>query len=269
MAFATIEDIDASDPTVEEREEYEAPVREGMVMWAGVDYAEILHGAEAEADVIVWDGGNNDFPFFRTDLMLTVLDPLRPGHELEYHPGETNLLMADVLLVNKIDSAGPERAVAAVAAAQAVNPDAVVIRAESPVVLDAGPEVAGQRVLVIEDGPTLTHGEMAYGAGHVAATRLGAGEIIDPRPYAVGSIKETFESYTHLSEILPAMGYGDQQMSELEATINASPSELVLEGTPIDLGRILKIDKPSMRVFYDLEELDAGVLPNAVAAAVS
>src|SRR5271169_4563327 len=220
--FATLAEIDASHPTVEEREEYETPVAMGMVMYAGVDYGAILERAQAEADVIVWDGGNNDFPFFVPDLLITVVDPLRPGHELSYHPGETNLRMADVIVVNKMDSAEPEAVARVLANVAAVNPRATLVRAASPVTLDEGAPLLGQRVLVIDDGPTITHGGMPFGAGTVTARRAGAKDIVDPRPYAVGSLRDTFRDYPDIGAVLPAVGYSNEQLSDLEATINAT-----------------------------------------------
>lgn len=237
--FATIADIDASHPTVEEREEYEVPVREGFVVFAGVDYEAILRRAEQEADVIVWDGGNNDFPFFRPDLTVTVLDPLRPGHELHYHPGEMNLRVADVVVVNKIDSAAPAAVEEVVANARSLNPNAVIVRAASPVVLDGDETLAGQRVLVVEDGPTITHGGMPFGAGTVAAHAAGAAEFIDPRPFAVGSIAATFARCPHIGPVLPAMGYSEEQLNDLVTTINASGCDVVVNGSPFALSRLL------------------------------
>ena len=248
--FATIDDIDASDPTIEEREEYEFPVKMGMVMWAGVDYEAILRGAEKEADVIIWDGGNNDIPFYRPDLHITVVDPLRAGHELTFHPGETNFRMADVLVVNKVDSATPEQIETVMANIAEINPKATVVQTASPVELDPGPDVAGKRVLVVEDGPTATHGGMPFGAGTVAAREAGAAEMIDPRPYAVGSIIDTFEQYPDVGMLLPAMGYGDQQLRDLEATIQAVPADVVITGTPIDLGRLIDFGHPHRHAVY-------------------
>lgn len=253
--FASLADIDASHPTVEEREEYEAPVREGLIMWAGVDYAEILRRAEIESDVIVWDGGNNDFPFIRPDLMITVVDPLRPGHELTYHPGEINLRMADVVVVNKVDSASPLDVRKVLANIDWVNPDATIVQTKSPVTLEPGPEVAGKRVLVVEDGPTLTHGGMPYGAGTVAARHAGAATIVDPRPYAVGSLVDTLARYPGLGPVLPAMGYGDTQLDELEETIRAVPCDVVVIGTPIDLGRLIDPGHPIRRAVYRSEDV--------------
>ncbi len=253
--FSTLEEIDASEPTVEEREEYEEPVRMGMVMYAGVDYEAILREAEQEADVVVWDGGNNDFPFFAPDLHVVVADPLRPGHELRYHPGETNLRMADVVVVNKVDSAEAHNVEQVIANIEAVNPMATLVFAESPPVLDPGPELAGKIVLVVDDGPTLTHGEMPFGAGLVAARRAGAARIVDPRPQAVGSIKETFERWPQLTSVVPAMGYSDEQLRDLEATINAVDCDIVVCGTPIDLGRLIDSRHPIRHVRYELREV--------------
>ncbi len=264
--FATIEQIDASHPTVEEREEYEAPVELGMVMYAGVDYADILTQAQQEADVIVWDGGNNDFPFYVPDLLITVTDPLRAGHELGYHPGETNLRMADVVVVNKIDSADPKDVERVLADIAAVNPHAKVIRAESPVTLDPGEALEGRRVLVIEDGPTLTHGGMTFGAGTVAALQAGAAEIVDPRPYAVGSIRDTFARYPHVGAVLPAMGYDDEQLRELEATIDAVECDVVVTGTPFDLGRLITTRHPLRHARYEIREIGHPTLHEAIAA---
>ncbi len=253
--FATLADIDASDPTVEEREEYEAIVGEGVVLYAGVDYAAILRAAEAEADVVLWDGGNNDLPFFRPDLMITVADALRPGDGLTHHPGEVNLRMADVVVVNKVDAAGadPDRVVTEAAT---VNPSATIVRTASPVTLADGPDLGGARVLVIEDGPTITHGGMPYGAGTTAARAAGAAELVDPRPVAVGSIAETYQRYPHIGSVLPAMGYGATQMADLEATIAAVDCDVVVIGTPMDLGRLVEIRQPVRRATY--ESADAG-----------
>jgi predicted GTPase len=262
--FATLADIDASDPTIEEREEYELPVRMGMVMYAGVDYEAILRQAEAEADVVIWDGGNNDFPFFVPDVFITVADPLRPGHELRYHPGELNLRMADVVVVNKVDRASSADVDLVIANARAVNPHAVIVRAESPVTLLDGPELAGQRVLVVEDGPTITHGGMPYGAGTVAAEQAGAGTIVDPRPYAVGSIADTFARFPDIGPVLPAMGYGDEQLAELEATIEATPCDVVVAGTPVDLASLVSVSHPVCRVAYELREVGEPTLADVL-----
>jgi len=252
--FASLADIDASHPTVEEREEYEAPVLMGMVMYAGVDYGEILERAQAEADVVIWDGGNNDFPFFAPDLHITVVDPLRPGHELTYHPGETNTRMADVVVVNKLDSADLDAVSLVVANVLTVNPRATIVKANSPVVLEPGPSLVGARVLVVDDGPTITHGGMPFGAGTVAARHAGAASFVDPRPYAVGSIGETFEQYPAIGAVLPAMGYSDEQLRELEATIDAVDCDVVVTGTPINLGRLVKVRHPIRHATYELRE---------------
>ena len=262
--FATLADMDKHDCTIEEREEYEPHIAAGNLVFAGVDYGKILAEAEKEADVILWDGGNNDMSFYKPDLYITVVDPHRPGHELSYYPGETNLRMADVIVVNKMSTARAEDIEVVLKNIHEVNPQATVVKANSPVSVDQPELVKGKRVLVVEDGPTLTHGEMKYGAGHVAAKQFGAATLVDPRPSAVGSIKNTFAKYTHISEILPAMGYGQKQMDELEQTINAVDCDLVLIGTPIDLGRMLEINKPTMRVRYDLEEQQPGQLEAAI-----
>ena len=253
--FATLGDIDAAHPTVEEREEYEEPVRMGMLMYAGVDYEAILRQAEQEADVLVWDGGNNDFPFFAPDLLIVVADPLRAGHELAYHPGEMNLRMADVVVINKVDSAEAHNVEQVLENIEAVNPMATVIFAKSPPKLEDGRDLVGKRVLVVEDGPTLTHGEMPFGAGLVAARNAGAAKIVDPRPYAVGSIKETLDKWPQLTNVLPAMGYSDGQLGELATTINAAECDVVVSGTPIDLGRLIPSRRPIRRVRYELEEV--------------
>ena len=263
--FATLADIDASDPTIEEREEYEVPVAMGMVMYAGVDYEAILRAAEAEADVIVWDGGNNDFPFVRPDLMITVVDPLRPGHESTYHPGETTLRLADVVVVNKVDSADPADVERVVEAVGAMVPAAIVIRAESPVTLDGSGSLAGKRVLVVEDGPTLTHGGMPFGAGTVAARAAGAAEIVDPRPYAVGLIAETYRIYPDTGAVLPAMGYSDEQLSDLAATMQAAPVDVVVSGTPMDLGRLIDPGHPMVTATYALREVGSPTLADVLA----
>jgi predicted GTPase len=248
--FATLADIDASHPTVEEREEYEAPVRMGMVMYAGVDYEAILRRAEQEADVIIWDGGNNDFPFYAPDVFITVVDPLRAGHELMYHPGETNLRMADIVVVNKVDSARIDDVGHVVANIERVNPQAQIVMATSPVVLSDGPSLAGRRVLVIEDGPTITHGGMPFGAGTVAARRAGATAFVNPRPYAVGSLADTFRKYPGIGSVLPAMGYGEAQLKDLEATIQAADCDVVVIGTPMDLERLVAPGHPVRTVQY-------------------
>jgi predicted GTPase len=254
--FERYEDLDAADATIEEREEYEPHLAEGNLVFAGIDYGAILERAEREADVIVWDGGNNDIPFIHPDLHLVVVDPHRPGHELRYHPGETNLRMADACVVNKIDTAPEEGVEAVLQSIRSVNPGAAVVRAASPFEVEQDThQIAGKRVLAIEDGPTLTHGEMSYGAAVLAAKKGGASELVDPRPFAVGSIKETFAKYPHMTQLLPAMGYGRKQMEELRETIARSDAELVLIGTPIDLRRVIELDKPALRVTYRLQEI--------------
>ena len=262
--FASVADIDASHPTVEEREEYEAPVRAGLLMWAGVDYAEVLRRAEIESDVIVWDGGNNDFPFVRPDLMITVVDPLRAGHELTYHPGELNLRLADVVVVNKVDAASPRDVRTVLANIANVNPTATVVQTRSPVTLEPGPDLRGRRVLVVEDGPTLTHGGMPYGAGTVAARQAGAATIVDPEPHAVGSLVDTLARYPGLGPVLPAMGYGDAQLAELEATIRSVPCDVVVTGTPIDLGRLIDPGHPIRRAVYTSEDVGAPTLDHVL-----
>lgn len=253
--FATLADLKKYKCTVEEMEEYEPHIVEGGVVYAGVDYEDILRKAEKEADIIVWDGGNNDMPFFKPDLTITVVDPHRPGHELTYYPGETNVRLADVIVVNKVDSAPPENVETVIRNVTSVNQHATIIRANSRIEVEDEAVIRGKRVLVIEDGPTLTHGEMSYGAGTLAAKRFGAKEIVDPRPYAVRSIKATFEKYPNTGALLPAMGYGETQMRDLEATINRVPCDAVVIGTPIDLRRVITLKKPSTRVRYALEEI--------------
>ena len=251
--FASYEDLARHNCTIEEREEYEPHIDRGLVVYAGVDYEPILRQAEREADIIVWDGGNNDLPLYRPDLHIVVADPHRPDHARRYHPGETNLWMADVVLINKVDTAGSEGVARVREDIYAVNPDATVVEGASPIFVEDPDAIRGQRVLVIEDGPTLTHGGMAYGAGVVAAHRFGAAELVDPRPYAVGSIAETFEAYPHIEELLPAMGYSDEQVAELEQTINAVDCDLVLAATPIDLRRLIDVRHPVDRVRYELQ----------------
>lgn len=253
--FQTLEDLKIHECTIEEIEEYEPHITSGRVVYAGVDYETILREAEKEADVIVWDGGNNDVSFYEADIYLVVTDPLRVGHEYSYYPGEVNARMADVFIINKVDTASPENVLKLEKSLREINPSAKIIKANSPITVDKPDEVKGKRVLVIEDGPTLTHGGMTFGAGVLAAQRLGAAELIDPRPYAVGSIKETYEKYPHITNLLPAMGYGEKQISELKATIERTPCDLVIIGTPIDLRRYLNIPKPAVRVTYDLEEI--------------
>ncbi|MFO7742629.1 MAG: cyclic 2,3-diphosphoglycerate synthase [Anaerolineae bacterium] len=251
--FASYEDLDRHDCTIEEREEYEPHIDRGLVVYAGVDYEPIVRQAEQEADIIVWDGGNNDLPFYRPDLHIVVADPLRADHGRRYHPGEANLRLADVVLINKVDTADPEGVSRVREDVYAVNPEALVLEAASPIFVENRDAVRGKRVLVIEDGPTLTHGGMPYGAGVVAARRLGAAELVDPRPYAVGSISRTFEAYPHIGNLLPAMGYGDEQIAELEDTINAVECDLVLTATPIDLRRLIDVRHPVDRVRYELQ----------------
>jgi len=253
--FASFEDLDRYECTIEEREEYEPYIERGMVVYAGVDYEKILREAEKEADIILWDGGNNDFPFYKPDLWIVVTDPHRPGHELTHHPGETNFRSADVIIINKIDTAYPENVQKIRENIEKVNPNAIVIEAASPIFVDKPELIKGKRVLVIEDGPTLTHGGMSYGAGYIAAKKFGAKEIVDPRPYAVGSIIETYKKYPHLSNILPAMGYGKKQIKELEETINRADADVVIMGTPVDLRRFMNLNKPAVRVKYELEEI--------------
>ena len=267
--FGTLKDLDKHKCTIEEREEYEPHIVNGIVVYAGVDYEMILREAEKEADVILWDGGNNDMSFYKTDLQITVVDPHRPGHELSYYPGQNNLLMADVVVINKIDSADPEDVMIVRENVRAYNPDAVIVDAASPVSVAKPELIKGKKVLVVEDGPTLTHGEMTYGAGVVAAEKFGAAELVDPRPYTVKSITATFNKYPDIGILLPAMGYGKQQVKDLETTINKTKCDLVVIATPIDLGKLIKINKPSVRVFYGLQEIGApdlqGVLEDFVA----
>lgn len=257
--FATVDDLKKHDCTIEEMEEYEPHVTRGNIVYAGVDYADILKAAENDpdgCDVILWDGGNNDFSFYEPDLAITVLDPHRPGHELKYYPGEVCLRTTDVSIINKVDSA-PEEAVATVENnIKAAAPDSKIIKAESTITVDKPELITGKKVLVVEDGPTLTHGEMKIGAGSVAAERLGASEIVDPSPYLVGTLKETFKTYPHIEKVLPAMGYGEQQLKDLEETINNTDCDAVIIGTPIDLTRVININKPTTRVFYDLDEVE-------------
>ena len=253
--FATYADLDKHQCTIEEREEYEPHIDNGVIVYAGVDYEAILRQAEQEVDIVLWDGGNNDFPFYVPDLAIVVADPHRPGHEYLYHPGETNVRAADVFVINKVDTAAPDKVIAVRETLHRLNPNALVIEGASPLFVDNPEAIRGKRVLVIEDGPTLTHGEMAYGAGWVAARRFGAAEIVDPRPFAVGTITETYQKYPGTGQILPAMGYGEQQMKDLETTINNADVDLVISATPIDLTRIIKINKPMQRVRYELQEI--------------
>jgi predicted GTPase len=253
--YADYSDLVKHDCTIEEREEYEPHLDNGVLVFAGVDYEAILRQAEKEVDIILWDGGNNDFSFYVSDLKIVVADPHRPGHESSYYPGETNTLDADVFVINKVDTANADDVIAVRDNLRRLNPDAIVIEAASPLFVDDPAAIKGKRVLVIEDGPTLTHGEMAYGAGYVAARRFGAAEIVDPRPFAVGSIAATFVKYPKTGPILPAMGYGEAQTRDLEATIAKSDVDMVIIGTPIDLTRVLKINKPYQRVRYELQEI--------------
>jgi len=262
--FAVMEDLDRHRCTIEEREEYEPHIAAGCVVYAGIDYAAILAEAEREAEVIVWDGGNNDLPFYRPRLEIVVADPHRPGHETSYHPGEANLRRAHVVVVNKVDTAPPGGVEAVKRSIRALNPRAMVVDAASPISVDEPAAVAGKRVLAVEDGPTVTHGGMGYGAGVLAARKHGAAEVVDPRPYAVGSIRKTFEAYPGIGPLLPAMGYGDEQIRDLEATIEATPADLVLVATPVDLRRIMRISKPALRVRYELEEVGRPDLSDAL-----
>jgi predicted GTPase len=264
--FADYADLDAADTTIEEREEYEPHIAEGNIVFAGIDYAAILDQAEQEADVILWDGGNNDTPFVKPNMHVVVVDPHRPGHELRYHPGETNLRMAHVCVVNKIDTAPPEGVDAVIDSIRAHNPTAKIVRAASPFhVEENGLRIEGKRVLAIEDGPTLTHGEMTYGAAVLAAKSHGAAELVDPRPFAVGSIAKTLEEWPHINGLLPAMGYGREQIEDLKQTIERSDADVVLIGTPIDLRRMIDFDKPALRVTYKLQELGEPTLSDLLA----
>jgi len=263
--FATMQDLDLQKCTIEEREEYEPHIRQGTVVYAGVDYEKILHSAEQEADVILWDGGNNDTPFYKSDLEIVVVDPHRPGHELSYYPGEVNLRRAHAIVINKVDTAQPRDIETVRQNVKLNNPKAAVFEMASRVTVDHPEAVTGKRVLVVEDGPTLTHGEMSYGAGIVAARQCGAAEFVDPRPYAAGSIRTTYEHYTHLTKLLPAMGYSTTQCHELEQTIRCVPCDLVVIATPIDLKRVISIDKPNVRVAYEVEELSKPGLADLLA----
>jgi predicted GTPase len=253
--FASYEDLDKYECTIEEREEYEPHIDNGIIVYAGVDYGKILEEAEKEADIIVWDGGNNDLPFYKPDLHIVVADPHRAGHEITYHPGEANLRMANVVIINKVDTADPKNVEQVKENVKRVNPNAIILDAASPITADKPELIKGRRVLVIEDGPTLTHGNMPYGAGAIAAKRFGASEIVDPKAYAVGSIKETYKKYTHLGTILPAIGYGEKQIAELKETIDRTPCDVVVIGTPIDLRRVMNINKPTVTVKYELQVL--------------
>ena len=253
--YESYDDLDKHDCTIEEREEFEPHLDNGVIVYAGVDYADILAQAEKEIDIVLWDGGNNDMPFYIPDLAIVVADPHRPGHETSYHPGETNVNLADIFVINKVDTADPDNVIRVRESLRNLNSDAVVIEAASPLFVDKPEEIQGKRVLVIEDGPTLTHGEMKYGAGWVAARRFGASVIVDPRPFAVGTIAKTYEKYPQTGPILPAMGYGDAMISDLERTINNADVEMVISATPIDLTRIIKVNKPLQRVRYELQEI--------------
>ncbi|MBI5928133.1 MAG: GTPase [Chloroflexi bacterium] len=253
--FGDYKDLDYHQVTIEEREEYEPHIDNGVVVFAGVDYERILREAEKEADIVLWDGGNNDLPFYVPDIHIVLVDPHRPGHEVTYHPGEANLRSADVVIINKVDTASPEGIAKVRESIFALNPNAIMIEAASPIFVENSDMIRGKRVLVVEDGPTLTHGEMKYGAGIVAAHKFGAGTIVDPRPYTVGSITETYEHYPNIGTLLPAMGYGDAQRDDLEETINRTEADIVVVGTPIDLGRILETNKPMLRVRYELQEI--------------
>jgi predicted GTPase len=253
--FGTYEDMIEHECTIEEMEEYEPHISNGILVYAGVDYGAILEEAEKEADIILWDGGNNDIPFYKANLEIVIADPHRPGHELAYYPGETNFRRADVLIINKMDTAIEEKVDQVLDNIRLFNPGATVIQAKSPITVAEGELIRGKTVLVVEDGPTLTHGEMAFGAGIVAAEKYGASHIVDPRPHAVGSIRETFAKYTHLDRVLPAMGYGKDQINELSQTIDSVECDLVIGATPIDLGRLIQPHKKILRVTYDLEEM--------------
>ncbi len=262
--FATVEDLKKHKCTIEEMEEYEPHVVRGNVIYAGVDYEAIVREAEKEADVILWDGGNNDFPFYKPDLMVTVVDPHRPGHELNYYPGETTLRLADIVVINKMDSSSPENIQIVRDNIAKVNPDAVVVDGASPLTVSKPELIKNKRVLVVEDGPTLTHGHMKIGAGTVAAKKFGAAELVDPRPFVVGRLKETFEIYPNIGTLLPAMGYGEQQVADLEKTINNTDCDAVVIATPIDLQRIVKINKPVVKVDYELQEIGKPILCDLV-----
>ncbi len=262
--FAGYADLDKHKCTIEEREEYEPHLDRGTIVYAGVDYGEILRRAEEEVDVVLWDGGNNDLPFYKSDCKIVLVDPHRPGHEIQYYPGEANVRQADIVVINKIDTAETANVELVRNNVRMINPKAIVVDAASPVFPERPLEIAGKRVLVIEDGPTLTHGEMSYGAGVMAARKWGAAELIDPRPYAVGSIADTFKKYPHIGPLLPAMGYSPKQVKELEETVDAVPCDLVIIGTPIDLRRVMRVDKLSQRVRYELQEIGIPTLEDAI-----
>jgi predicted GTPase len=263
--FADYKDLDKHQCTIEEREEYEPHIDMGAVIYSGVDYEQIAREAEKEADVIIWDGGNNDLPFYQADLKIVVVDPHRPGHEMAYHPGEANVYTADVVVINKIDSAYPDDVNYVRENIMAMNPDAIIIDAASPISLEHGEKIKGKRVVVIEDGPTLTHGEMTIGAGIVAAQKYGAAEIVDPKPYFKGTILKALEKYPHIGDLIPALGYGKKQVADLQATINACDCDIVVSATPIDITRVVKIKKPVMRVGYDLQEIGKPLVSDIVA----
>ena len=264
--FSTLQDLDRHECTIEEREEYEPHLVEGAVVYAGVDYQEILRQAESESDVLLWDGGNNDLPFYQPTIEIVVTDPHRAGHELTYHPGEANLLRAQVVIINKIDSADEDAIQLLRKNIATVNPKAMVIEAASPLFVEDREKIRGKRVLAIEDGPTITHGGMAFGAATLAARRLGAAELVDPRPHAVGSLRDTFRKYPHLGSALPAMGYGEGQVRDLEATINACDAEIVVFATPVDLRHLVRISKPALRVRYEIQEIGKPDLEDALAS---
>lgn len=266
--FATYDDLDKHKCTIEEREEYEPHIDNGFVVYAGVDYERILRAAEEEADVILWDGGNNDTSFYTPALQITLVDPHRPGHEATYHPGEVNVLLADLIIVNKVNTADPEKVAAVEATCRRLNPRATILRCNSEIRVSDPAAIRGKRVLVVEDGPTLTHGGMSYGAGWYAAHDNGAAEIVDPSPYAVGTLAATYAKYPNAKGILPAMGYGAEQIRDLEATIRATPADVVVEGTPIELARVLKTDKPIVNVSYELVEREPGTIERALRAAI-
>jgi len=263
--FASYEDLDAAKVTIEEREEFEPHLDTGTVVYCGVDYEEILESAEKEADVVLWDGGNNDLPFYRPDVHITVVDPLRAGHETRYHPGEANVRMAHAIVINKVDTATEDQVRRVETSVRALNPSATIVKARSPITIQEDVELAGKRVLVVEDGPTLTHGEMEYGAGVVAARRAGAAEIVDPRAYAVGTIAETYKAYPGVGALLPAMGYSDEQVADLAETINRTPADVVVIATPVDLRRLAELNKPAARVTYELEEEGSPTLADVLA----
>jgi predicted GTPase len=281
QCFTSLADLDRYGATVEEREDYEPHIRRGLNVWAGVDYQAIVAQAEKDASLIIWDGGNNDFSFLRSDLEIVIVDPFRPGHELSYHPGEVNLRRADVVVINKVSSAPPDNVAQVEKNARAANPNAVIVRADSVITASESDRIAGKRVLVVEDGPTLTHGGMATGAGAQAARQFGAKELIDPRPYAQGRLAETYRVFPHLGPIVPALGYYPAQLADLQATINAVPADLVVSATPFSLGSLIKVDKPLIQVAYEMSErgeprlsdvvrrflADKGIVPRASQAA--